>query len=190
MLRIQDNIFSTDILEKKFRCELSLCLGRCCRYGDSGAPLSEGEPEILEEIWERVKPYLRVEGIASIEEKGTSEIDFEGDQVTPLIGNEECAYAILEDGIYKCGIEKAWSENKISFRKPLSCHLFPVRIKQYSGFKAVNYEELQLCASACNAGRHDGIFLFEFLKEPLIRAFGITVYNELCIAAAGQKNKL
>ena len=189
MLRIDDTIFSTDILEKKFRCDLSMCLGRCCRYGDSGAPLSEGEPEILEEIWESVKPYLRSEGIASIVEKGTSEIDFEGDHVTPLIGNEECAYTILEDGIFLCGIEKAWIEKKVTFRKPLSCHLFPVRIKQYSGFKAVNYEELQLCSSACNAGGRDGIFLYEFLKEPLVRAFGIKVYNELCIAASEQKNK-
>jgi len=187
MIRIGDNIFSTDILEKKFRCDLSMCLGRCCRYGDSGAPLSEGEPEILEEIWDKVKQYLRTEGMASIEEKGTSEIDFEGDFVTPLIGSEECAYAILEDGIFMCGIEKAWSENKTSFRKPLSCHLFPVRIKQYSGYKAVNYEELQLCTSACSAGNREGIFLFEFLKEPLIRAFGIKVYNELCIAAAENK---
>jgi hypothetical protein len=187
MIRIQDSIFSTDILEKKFRCDLSMCLGRCCRYGDSGAPLSESEPAILEDIWESVKPYLRHEGIASIEKKGTSEIDFEGDRVTPLIGNEECAYAILEDGIFMCGIEKAWSENKISFRKPLSCHLFPVRIKQYSGFKTVNYEELQLCTSACIAGSRDGVFLYEFLKEPLIRAFGIKVYNELCIAASEQK---
>jgi hypothetical protein len=180
MLRIRDNVFSTDILEKKFKCNLPVCLGRCCRYGDSGAPLSAGEAEILKDIWLKIMPYLRKEGISAILEKGTSEIDFEGDIVTPLIGNEECAYAILDGDIFMCGIEKAWSEKKIRFRKPLSCHLFPVRIRQYPGFKAVNYEELALCSSACNAGSKEGIFLHEFLKEPLIRALGIDVYNELC----------
>ena len=190
MLQIDDAIVSLALIERKFACDLSACKGSCCRYGDTGAPLTAEEAATLDRIWQELKPYIRPEGIGIIEKDGTSMKDIEGELVTPLINNEECAYAILEDGIYKCGIEKAWSENKISFRKPLSCHLFPVRIKQYSGFKAVNYEELQLCASACNAGRQDGIFLFEFLKEPLIRAFGITVYNELCIAAAGQKNKL
>jgi len=187
MLRIKDNIFSDDILEKKFRCDLSVCLGRCCRYGDSGAPLAAGEAEILEEIWPDVMPYLRKEGITAIMEKGTSERDFEGDIVTPLIGNEECAYTILEGDIFMCGIEKAWMEKKIPFRKPLSCHLFPVRIRQYQGFKAVNYEELALCSGACHAGSREGILLHEFLKEPLIRALGIEVYNDLCIAVTQHK---
>ena len=98
MLRIDDTIFSFDILEKKFRCNLPACHGNCCRYGDSGAPLSDDEVKILDEIWPDVKPYLRPEGIESIEEKGRSVKDFENDWVTPLIGNEECAYTILKDG--------------------------------------------------------------------------------------------
>ena len=108
MLRIEDTIFSFDILEKKFRCNLPACLGNCCRYGDSGAPLSTAEAHILDDILEEVKPYLRPEGIAAIEEKGRSVTDFENDKVTPLIGNEECAYTILKDNIYMCGIEQAW----------------------------------------------------------------------------------
>jgi len=183
MLRIEDTIFSFDILEKKFRCDLSLCLGNCCRYGDSGAPLSAAEANTLYEIWEEVKPYLRPEGIAAIEEKGQVITDFENERVTPLIGNEECAYTVLKDNILMCGIEQAWSDNKITFKKPLSCHLFPARIKYFSDFRAVNYEELVICSHARNKGKGEGIYLYEFLKEPFIRAFGEEMYNDLCIAA-------
>jgi len=183
MLRIGDTIFSFDILEKKFRCNLPLCQGNCCRYGDSGAPLSVSETLILKEIWNEVKPYLRSEGISTIEEKGKSIRDFENDNVTPLIINEECAYTILKDNIFMCGIEQAWSDGKISFRKPLSCHLFPVRIKYYSDFKAVNYEELAICSSARKTGADEGIYVYEFLKEPLTRALGKELYKDLCTAA-------
>jgi hypothetical protein len=183
MLRIDDTIFSFDILEKKFRCNLAVCQGNCCRYGDSGAPLSAAEAHILDDIWTEVKPYLRPEGVASIETKGRSVTDFEKEMVTPLIGNEECAYTILKDNIFLCGIEQAWSDGKISFRKPLSCHLFPIRIKYYSDFKAVNYEELAICSPARKIGEDEGIYVYEFLKEPLIRAIGEERYQELCIAA-------
>jgi hypothetical protein len=183
MLRIGDTIFSFDILEKRFKCNLPSCFGNCCRYGDSGAPLLSSEVKILNEIWPVVKPYLRPQGIRVIEEKGTSTIDTDNEIVTPLISNEECAYTILNGNIYMCGLEKAWSESKTGFQKPLSCHLFPVRVKQFSGFTAVNYQELAICSSACEKGREDGIYIYEFLKQPLIRAFGKEMYNELCIAA-------
>ena len=183
MLRIDDTIFSFDILEKKFRCNLPECFGNCCRYGDSGAPLSESEARIINDIWAEVKPYLRPEGVAAIEEKGTSVTDFDKENVTPLIGNEECAYAILKDNIFMCGIEKAWYDKKILFRKPISCHLFPIRIKYYSDFKAVNYQELDICSSARKTGEEEGIYVYEFLKEPLIRAVGKDMFNDLCIAA-------
>jgi len=183
MLRINDTIFSFDILEKKFRCNLPKCIGNCCRYGDSGAPLSADEANILEDIRDKVLPYLRPEGIAAIDEKGTSVTDFENEKVTPLIGNEECAYTNKKDNIFSCGIEQAWADGKISFRKSVSCHLFPVRIKNYSDFRAVNYEELAICFSARVAGERGGIYVYEFLKEPLTRALGEELYNELCIAA-------
>lgn len=183
MLRIEDTIFSFDILEKKFRCDLSKCMGNCCRYGDSGAPVSASEASILEEIWEDVKPYLRAEGISAIEKEGKWIKDFENDKVTPLIGNEECAYTTLKDGILFCGIEQAWHDGKISFRKPLSCHLFPIRIKHYSEFRAVNYVELAICSPARKCGNTEGIYVYEFLKEPLIRALGEELYNDLCISA-------
>ena len=190
MLRIDDTIFSFDILEKKFRCNLPKCLGNCCRYGDSGAPLSADEAYILSEIWDLVKSYLRPEGILAIEEKGTSVVDFENDNVTPLIGNEECAYTAVKGNMLLCGIEQAWSEGKISLRKPLSCHLFPIRIKYYSDFRAVNYEELAICLPARVTGEREGIYVYEFLKEPLIRALGDNLYKDLCIAAKElRKNK-
>jgi hypothetical protein len=190
MLRIDDIIFSLDILEKKFCCDLPACFGNCCRYGDSGAPLSNEEMHILDDIWARVKIYLRPQGIEAIEEQGTSVTDFENDRVTPLINNEECAYTIVRDNIFMCGIEHAWSEDKISFRKPLSCHLFPARIKYYSDFRAVNYEELTICNAARTRGNAEKIFVYEFLKEPLIRAMGKKLYAELCITAEElRKNK-
>lgn len=190
MLRIDDTIFSFDILEKRFVCDLPECMGNCCRYGDSGAPLSTDETHILEEIWDRVRPYLREEGIAAIELKGKSVKDFENDNVTPLIGNEDCAWSVLKNNILMCGIEQAFEDGRISFRKPLSCHLFPARIKYYSDFRAVNYQELEICRPARERGTKEGIYLYEFLRVPLIRALGEEMYKELCIAAEElRKNK-
>ena len=183
MLRINDTIFSLDILEKKFICDLPECFGNCCRYGDSGAPLSNSEVHILDEIWPEVKLYLREEGIKAIEEKGTSTVDFQNDLVTTLIGNEECAYTVMKNNIFMCGIEQAWTDKKITFRKPLSCHLFPIRIKYFSDFTGINYEELSICSSARKKGSKEGVYVYEFLKEPLIRAIGEDTYNELCLAA-------
>ena len=183
MLRIGDTIFSLDILEKQFKCDLPRCLGNCCRYGDSGAPLLKEEVNILKGIWPEVKPFLRPEGVEVIEDEGTSVVDFENDNVTPLIRNEECAYALLSGNIFMCGIEKAWTDGKIGFQKPLSCHLFPARIKEYPGFRAVNYQELSICHSAVGLGKTQGLYIYEFLKVPLIRAFGEETYNDLCIAA-------
>ncbi|MGB8491251.1 MAG: DUF3109 family protein [Bacteroidales bacterium] len=187
MIRIGDIIFSLDILEKKFKCDLHHCLGSCCRYGDSGAPLTDDEVTLLEQIWPDVRPYLRPEGINSVEREGTSVKDFENENVTPLINNEECAYTLIEGNIYMCGIEKAWKDGKTAFRKPVSCHLFPARVKQFAGFKAVNYQELTICQSAKDCGNTEGIYVYEFLKAPLIRVFGEDVYAELCIAATNFK---
>ena len=183
MLRIGDTIFSLDILEKKFKCDLQQCLGSCCRYGDSGAPLTDDEVAVLERIWPDVRPYLQPEGINTVEREGTSVKDFENENVTPLINNEECAYTLVEGNIYMCGIEKAWKDGKTDFRKPVSCHLFPARVKQFAGFKAVNYQELSICQSARECGTHEEIYVYEFLKAPLTRVFGEEIYAELCTAA-------
>lgn len=190
MLRINDTIFSFDILEKKFRCNLTACLGNCCRYGDSGAPLSAEEAQILKDISEIVEPYLTPEGRSAIQKQGTSIVDFENENVTPLIDNQECAYTYKKDDIFLCAIEHAWTEGKVSFRKPLSCHLFPIRIKHFSDFRAINYEQLEICSPARKCGERESIYVYKFLKEPLIRALGRELYDELCLAASElRKNK-
>lgn len=189
MLRIGDYIFSLDLLQKKFACDLHACLGNCCRYGDAGAPLGENEVEILEQIIDSVDPYLREEGRIAISEQGTSVMDIDGEMVTPLINGQECAYTILEGNILKCAIEKAWSEGKTDFRKPLSCHLFPVRVKKYESFTAVNVEEWPVCFPGREKGRKEGIYVYEFLEDALKRAFGEDIYRQICFAAESIKNR-
>lgn len=183
MLRIDDTIFSFDLLEKKFYCDLPKCLGNCCRYGDAGAPLTKEEAGVLSDILPAVKPYLREEGLKAIEDQGTSTKDADNDLVTPLIENKECAYTIVRDGIYMCGIEQAFNDGIVDFKKPLSCHLFPARIKYFTDFRAVNYSEQPVCSSARKKGQSEGIYVYQFLKEPLTRALGKAMYKELCVAA-------
>ena len=183
MLQIDDTIVSLDLVEKNFTCDLKACKGSCCRYGDSGAPLDPDEAEELDRIWPDLWPFLRPEGIREIENQGISVIDMEGDRVTPLINNEECAYTVMEDGIFRCGIEMAFFAGAVDFRKPISCHLFPVRIKQYRDFRAVNYEQWSICRSGAAAGDRQDKKLYLFLREPLIRAFGEEWYEKLTWAA-------
>jgi hypothetical protein len=183
MLSIGRAIVSMDLLEKRFICDLDSCKGYCCYDGDSGAPLEEEEAKILKEIYPKIKSYMRPEGVTAIEKQGTSVIDSDGDTVTPLIGAAECAYTFIEDGVYKCAIEKAWVDKKIKYRKPESCHLFPVRIKRYNDFDAVNYEELKICKPALALGKAKEVYVYQFLKEPLIRVYGKDWYKELTIAA-------
>lgn len=183
MLQIDDTIVSLDLIEKNFSCDLKACKGSCCRYGDSGAPLAPGEEEEIDRIWSDLWPFLRPAGIRAIENQGTSIIDMEGDRVTPLIDNEECAYTVMEDGIFRCGIEMAYNAGAVDFRKPISCHLFPVRIKQYRDFKAVNYEEWSICRSGVAAGNRKNEKLYLFLRDPLVRAFGEVWYEKLKWAA-------
>ncbi len=185
MLQIENVIVSKDLLEKKFVCDLQSCKGLCCVEGDSGAPLEEEEIRILEEEFEAFKPFLRPEGIKAIEEQGLYTIDSDGDYVTPLVNGKECAYAVFdENGIAGCGIEKAFLEGKTSFQKPLSCHLYPARITEYSMFTAVNYHRWDICSSACALGEKLQVPVFRFLKDALIRKFGEAWYAELEFTAA------
>lgn len=183
MLQIGDTIVSLDIIEKRFICNIQQCKGSCCVHGDSGAPLEEDEVEFLEKNYNKIEPYLREEGKKAVAEKGTWHIDSDHDMVTPLIGNEECAYTIFEKGIAKCGIEKAYEDGKIDWQKPLSCHLYPVRIKKYKDFTAVNYDSWEICQAALLFGKEKNEPLYRFLKTPLVRKFGEAWYSELCLAA-------
>lgn len=179
MLQIDDTIVSLALIEKEFSCDLKACRGSCCRYGDTGAPLTPDEALTLEQIRADLWPYLRPEGIRAIDKQGTSIRDIDGEQVTPMINNEECAYTVMENGIFRCGIEMAFNAGAVDFRKPLSCHLFPVRVRQYRDFRAVNYEEWPICRPGAIAGARQGQKLYVFLREPLLRAFGEEWYDKL-----------
>ncbi|MDG4949941.1 DUF3109 family protein [Weeksellaceae bacterium KMM 9724] len=189
MIQIDDTIISTDILRKEFVCNIQKCKGICCVEGDSGAPLDEEELPILEEIFTDIKPFLRPEGIKAIEEQGTYVKDDDGDWVTPLVDGAECAYVIFDEkGITKCGIEKAYEEGATDFQKPISCHLYPVRVDKYKAFTAVNYHKWDICSDACTLGQELNVTVAEFLKEPLIKKFGQEWYDQLMIAKDEVKN--
>lgn len=183
MLEIGKTLISLDLITKKFCCDLPACLGACCVYGDSGAPLSDDEIQKLEDSYPEVKPYLRSEGIKTIEEQGLHIIDSDGDAVTPLINQGECAFVIFENGISFCGIEKAYRDGKIAWMKPVSCHLYPVRIKEYKSYDAVNYDEWEICQPALKNGNELGLPVYQFVKEALIRKYGQDWYDQLDYAA-------
>lgn len=180
MIQIDNTIVSLDVLQKKFVCNLSKCKGICCVEGDSGAPLDADELPVLNEIYPIVAPYLRKEGRKSIESQGKYVTDFDGEYVTPLIEGQECAYVIFDENqTAKCGIEKAYEEGKIDYKKPISCHLYPVRLQKLRKYIAVNYDDWYICADACKLGNELKVKIFEFLKEPLIRKFGEEWYAQL-----------
>jgi hypothetical protein len=183
MLEIGKTIVSLDVLSAHFTCNLSACKGACCVMGDSGAPLEDDEVVILREIFPRLKPFLSEESVATIEQSGTSVIDFENDQVTPLNHGKECAYAVFEQGIAYCGIERAYQSGAISFRKPLSCHLYPVRIKKYKAFDAVNYDRWEICKPAVLLGDELQQPVYRFVQESLTRKYGEKWFNLLEAAA-------
>ncbi len=179
MLQIGSTLVSLDLIEKHFVCNLSRCKGACCVHGDSGAPLDDEELNVIEEVYPFVKPYLREISIKTIEEKGKWQVDRDGDKVTTLVENNECAFVVFEKGVATCGIEKAFNEGKINFRKPVSCHLYPVRLTKYSSYVAVNYHTWEICKPAIKSGVKLGVPLFVFLKDALIRKFGEDWYQEL-----------
>ena len=183
MIQVQDKIISLDIFQKHFTCDLNACKGACCVEGDSGAPILEEEKSILEDSYDKIKPYMRKQGVNEIDKNGVALYDDDGDLTTPLVNNRECAFVFFEKGITKCSIEKAYLDGKIDFKKPISCHLFPIRIKSYSDFDAVNYEKIAVCKSACKHGQKLETPIYLFLKEALIRKYGEDWYKELLEAA-------
>ena len=184
MIQIDDKLISEDLFSEEFVCNLAKCKGICCVDGDAGAPLDEDETKILDEIYPKIKSYLRPEGIQAIEEQGTYTLDFEGDLVTPLVNNAECAYVIFDEkGYTKCAIEKAYEDGVIDWQKPISCHLYPIRITEYSNFSAINYHEWNICSDACTLGKELGVKVYQFLKKPLIRKYGEKFYQTLSEAA-------
>ncbi len=184
MIEIGRTIISRDIFEQRFVCDLLKCKGACCVEGDSGAPLTPEEAETIEKDYIHFEPYLPEEHRAEIKKQGFSVIDDDKDLVTPLVNKRQCAYSFYDEkGILKCSIEKAFNEGKTSFRKPLSCHLFPIRITEYRRFDALNYEELDICKPGRECGKSMKMPLFRYLKGPLIRKYGEEWYREVELAA-------
>ncbi len=184
MIEIGRTILSDDIFETHFVCDLLKCKGACCIEGDSGAPLSDEEAAIIEKEYPNFESYLPEKHKKEIRKQGFSLIDSDGDLVTPLVDNRQCAYTFYDkEGILKCAIEQAYFDGKSAFRKPVSCHLFPIRITEYKRFDAVNYQELKICKPGRACGASLQVPLYKFLKEPLIRKYGSDWYKQVEIAA-------
>lgn len=183
MLEIGKTLISLDVLSKQFCCDIASCKGSCCVYGDSGAPLSEQEARDMETDYVKIKPYLREAGVHAVEQQGVAVVDTDGDTVTPLVDNKECAYTVFENGVALCGIEKAYRDDKIDWMKPLSCHLYPIRIKKYKHYDAVNFDEWDICRTALDKGQSLGLPVYVFVKDALVRAYGQDWYDQLDYAA-------
>ena len=180
MIEIEGKLISQEIFSKQFVCDLSACKGACCIEGDAGAPLEPGEKETIESNLEFIIPHMREEGITQIKKNGVSYIDIDGEPVTTLVNEKECAFVFFDDNnTAKCSIEKAYRKGKIDFMKPISCHLYPIRIKKLKFYDALDYNEWHICEPACKCGDELNVPVFRFLKEPLIRKYGEAFFKKL-----------
>jgi len=181
MIQIKDTLISEDVFETCFVCDLGKCKGMCCVEGDAGAPLTHEEYEaiknVLPKIWDDLSPKAR----ELIEKQGIAYIDDDGELVTSIIKGRECVFTYFDaDGVCRCAIDNAFREGRISVQKPISCHLYPIRLHKYDEFTALNYDRWSVCQPALRLGKKTGIKLYQFLKEPLIRKFGEEWYQEVC----------
>ena len=180
IIEIEDKLVSQDIFEKHFVCNLSACKGACCVEGDDGAPLTLEEVDLIENHIEDIKPFMRQEGLDEVAEKGVFYMDRVNEPVSSLVNGKDCVFVTLdEQGITKCGIEHAYRAGKIPFNKPISCHLYPIRVHKYAKFESLNYDRWPICKPACTLGEELKVPVFKFLKEPLIRKYGQEFYQEL-----------
>lgn len=184
MLEIQNTLISLDLIERFFCCDLDACLGACCIEGDAGAPITTAEKEKIEEVLPTVYADLLPAARQEIDERGVSYIDEEGDLVTTIVNGRDCVFTCYDKGgKCLCALERAYREGKTDFRKPVSCHLYPVRITEYPSFTAVNFHRWKICRPAESLGRKLKIRAYQFLREPLIARFGKEWYDELVMAA-------
>ncbi len=180
MLEIQNTLVSLDLLERYFCCDLDKCLGECCIEGDAGAPITEDERRQIEDILPEIFDDLMPAAQREIKEHGVAYIDEEGDLVTSIVDGRNCVFTCYEPGgMCHCAIERAFRQGRVNFMKPVSCHLYPVRVKEYADFTAVNLHRWKICHCAEVLGRKLGVRAYKFLKEPLIRRFGEEWYDEL-----------
>ena len=180
LISIDNTLVSDQIISEEFVCNISKCKGECCVAGEAGAPLEKDEVTFLEKNYSKIKPFLNKKGIKSIESQGVFVNGLDGDLETPLVEGKECAYTIFSDsGVASCGIEKAYQQGVISFQKPISCHLYPVRVQNYESMTAVNYHSWSICSDACSLGESLKVPVYVFVKTALIRKFGEKWYSEL-----------
>lgn len=184
MIQIQNTLVSLDLLERFFTCDLNACLGACCIEGDAGAPLSPGEADAISAVLDDVKDDMLPQGREAVKEEGVSYIDPEGDEVTTIVNGRDCAFTCYAPGgKCLCALESAWRQGRIPDVKPISCRLYPVRLKEYDGFTAVNFHRWKICRPAETLGRKLGVRAYEFLKGPLVKRFGQEWYEELALTA-------
>lgn len=181
VIAIDNILVSDEVVEAKFVCDLHKCKGGCCEDGDAGAPLEKKELKELENHFNVIKPYLTQEGLDEIKRQGLYTYDREFGFVTPTINGGICAYAFRDElGIIKCGIEAAYRDGKLDWKKPISCHLYPIKINKTKTYTMVNYEPRDpMCNPACALGKRAKVPVYEFLKEPLERKFGTEFYTTL-----------
>lgn len=188
-LFIIDDIFvSGEVTDELFACDLAKCKGACCVGGDLGAPLEDAELPILKEILPEVKPYMREDGILSVEIQGEYINDPEYGYSTPLVNGAECVYVTFDEkGVALCAIEQAYFDGKIAFRKPISCHLYPIRIHKTARMESLNYDEWDICKAACVRGKKEGIPVYKFVKDAIIRKYGEDFFAQLDAAVEAEK---
>ncbi len=185
MIVIENVLISDEVVQKQFVCDLAKCKGGCCEEGDAGAPLEATELDLMVELYEKIKPYLTPESILEIERKGKYVYHKEFGWVTPTLGSDHeiCVYGTRDEkGIIKCAFEQAFYDGVIGWKKPISCHLFPVISKKgkSGNYDRINYEPREkLCNPACGLGKKLKVPVYEFLKEPLIRLYGEEFYKAL-----------
>lgn len=185
MIELDNKLISQDIFTKQFVCNLSACKGSCCVEGDAGAPLELEEKQLIEDNLTKIIPFMRQEGIEKVANEGVSYSDFDGEQVTTLVNNKECAFVYFdENNITKCSIEKAYREGEIEFNKPISCHLYPIRVKKLKYYDALDYNRWDICSPACSLGEELKVPVYKFLKEPLTRKYGEEFYEKLELVAS------
>jgi hypothetical protein len=194
MIIIDHVLVSDQVVEEQFVCDLSKCKGGCCEDGDAGAPLENKEKEYVKDFFEIVKPYMTKEGIKEIKQVGPYLYDREFGWVTPTIDGKICAYGYKDkEGIIKCAFEQAYNDGKIPWKKPISCHLFPIKLsksKSDPGIEYMNYEPREdLCKAACSLGKKLKVPAYVFLKDSIIRKYGETFYETLDATAAHLKEK-
>lgn len=184
MIQLGEILISEEVFSNEFVCNISKCKGACCVEGDLGAPLTEDELGIVDDVYDEVEPYLDSIAKEEVKKQGRYVMDWEDEFSTPTVDGKECVYAVYDEGgTLHCAFEQAYNDGKIPFKKPISCHLYPIRAIKLASGEAVNYDRWNICADACTLGKELRVPIYKFLKDPLIRKYGEDWYKELELVA-------